>query len=529
MASGPIRQMSELSPSVKVVRSYNYNELTMKSVLPLLFLLLLGMPAQASYNDLRVLTHNVYLPVFLRGLGTGPGTDQRAALVAQADYIRGYDVVALNELFELNYDGSGPANVILQGLANDYPYQTPVIASDLNASQWDDSIGHIDPVKKNGGVAILSRWPIEYQAQVMFNNSCGDDSLDNKGFAYARILRNGERLHLIATHTQSESSSCGGTPKGSAERLAQFGKIRDFVAAQNIPAHEPVIIAGDLNVKTQGPEYQNMLSALNARAPQYLNDIPSWNPEQNDLAAKQYPGYAPEHLDYLLLSAAHADIPGWGNATLPVAAASTWRDTVIIPDSYHYESDEYSDHFPVVGLGAAASQPDISPRQERYRQVRFKALNSGGYLGLSNNSDGWLTTNHSASDASSSFRIEGWGTQFTDLYCLTSNNYKDVGGWPGAYIKLRSNQNGRYMNYWRGGDGDYGYYAATSPSENLYLRKVGPVSDGCLKDGDEVVFGDFGGSFWYYVRNWQGGNWHNHLFLWDRSYGNDHRFRVEID
>ena len=493
-----------------------------------LLALLMAFSSHAAYPQLRVLTHNTYFPVFMWGLGTGPGNHERAVAIAASDYWSGYDVVALNELFELNYDGSGPANRLLQGLATEYPYQTPIIASNLNADAWHDSQGYIDPVKKNGGVAIVSRWPIEYQAQVMFNISCGDDSLDNKGFAYARINRNGEKLHIIATHTQSESSNCGGEPKGSGERSTQFSKIRQFIEQRQIPADEAVIISGDLNVKRAGAEYQAMLSALNAREPAYLNNLPSWDPQTNDLAAKQYPDYAAEHLDYLLLSAAHADIPGWGNATLPVSTQQTWQDTVTIPDGYHYESDEFSDHFPVAGLSADAPRPDLQARQPQYQHIRLRAVNSGGYLGVSNSSDGWLTTNHQASDAAASFAIEGWGAQYTDLFCLTSNNYKQTGGWPGAYIKLRSNVSQRYMNYWRGGDGDYGYYAATTPSEKLYLRKVTPQS-GCLKDGDEVVLGDFGGSFWYYIRNWQGGDWHNHLFLWDRSYWQDHIFRVEID
>lgn len=506
--------------------------MTLKALLLTLLLLpaqLIPLTANAGkYDDLRILSHNLYLPVFAWGLGTGPGNGERANLIGQAEYLRGYDVLVLNELFDLNYQGSGPANQVLNSLANEYPFQTPILASNLGADRWQESLGYIDPIKKNGGVAVLSRWPIEYQVQVMYNVSCGDDALDNKGFVYARILRNGQRLHLIATHTQSESSRCGGAPAGSNERLTQFSAIHDFIEARQIPADEPVIIAGDLNVKRDGSEYSAMLQTLDAREPAYLNQQASWDPSTNDLAAKQYPNYKAEHLDYLLLSNGHGNIAGWGNATLPVSSADTWQASVIIPDNYHYESDEFSDHFPVIGLGGAAKRPMMNARQARYQKIRLRSVYSSGYLGVGANSDSWLTTNHDANEAASEFTIESWGEQYSDSYCLTSNNYKLSGGWPGAYVKLRSNLNGRYMNFWHGGEGDYGYYTADEPSSKLFLRKVGPTSDGCLNNGDRIVFGDFGGSFWYYVRNWSDGPWRNHLFLWDASFDQRHEFIVEL-
>lgn len=497
----------------------------------LLFLLLLPTLVKADYADLKVLTHNVFFPVFGWGLGEGPGNAQRAALIKQAEYIRGYDVVVLNELFEVAFDGSGPANIVLDGLYADYPYQTPIIGSDLNNHQWDQSIGYINPVKKNGGVAIVSQWPIEEQIQVMYELSCGDDSLDNKGFVYAKINRNNDRVHVIGTHTQSESSNCGGEPKGAGVRAAQLKKISAFIESKAIPENEPVIIAGDLNIKRGGPEYQSMLATLNTTEPVYHNETESWNPAMNDLAAKQYPGYQPEHLDYVLLEQNHLQIPGWGNATLvPSSGANnTWQDTVNIPDFYHYESDEFSDHFPVAGYAAGVSDtPDLSPRTERYKRVRLKSVSSGNYVALTNESDGWLLADQTESSWKTDFEIEGWGLNYTDTYCLTTNNYGAINGWPGTYIKLKSKHNGRYMNYWRGGDGDYGYYAATSPSEKLYVRKVAPTTDGCIQHGDRVVLGDFGGAFWYYVTVWPSGSWKNAMFLWDRGYDADNEFIIEV-
>lgn len=502
-------------------------------LLPVLLLpaLLLPMSVRADVSDLKVLTHNVFFPVFGWGLGEGPGNAQRAALIKQADYIRGYDVVVLNELFEVAYDGSGPANIVLDGLYSQYPYQTPIIASNLNDHLWDQTIGSIDSVKKNGGVAILSQWPIEEQIQVMYGTSCGDDSLDNKGFVYARINRHNERIHVIGTHTQSESSNCGGEPKGADVRTAQLQKIAAFIDSKNIPEDEVVIIAGDLNIKRGGPEYSGMLSTLKAADPLYHNTTESWNPAQNDLAAKQYPGYQPEHLDYVLLEAGHKQIPGWGNATLvPSSGANnTWQDTVNIPNFFHYESDEFSDHFPVVGYAATvADAPDLTPRKESYKKIRLKSVSSGGYVSLSNESDGWLMADQTSPSWRTEFEIETWGLDYADTYCLATNNYKSINGWPGVFVKLKSKHNGRYMKYWRGGDGDYGYYAASEPSDKLYIRKTGPTTDGCIQNGDRVVFGDFGGVFWYYVTVWPSGSWKNAMFLWDRGYDSDNEFIIEV-
>src|SRR5919202_5067329 len=118
-------------------------------------------------DDFKLLAHNVYMLPMVNW-----GQAQRADLIAQADYIKGYDVVLLQEAFD-----NIPSDQLLSGLKGEYPHQTPVLGRSRDG--WDETLnygGVFDGKFEDGGVAVVSRWPIEQKEQYVFDRGCGFDA-----------------------------------------------------------------------------------------------------------------------------------------------------------------------------------------------------------------------------------------------------------------------------------------------------------------------------------------------------------------
>lgn len=171
-------------------------------------------PSEVTFD---VLTYNVLmLPVLPQG------QDQRAPLIARR--LGGYDAVVLQEAYSNRHRAS-----ILAGLAADYPHRTMILGDD----RW---------LRQDGGVIVLSRWPIAREQQLRFGDLCaGRDCLADKGAVYARIAKPDLTVNLFATHLQSG-------PAQRAIRARQLELIRGMIDALDIRPDEPVLIAGDLNV-----------------------------------------------------------------------------------------------------------------------------------------------------------------------------------------------------------------------------------------------------------------------------------------
>ncbi|WP_182380092.1 sphingomyelin phosphodiesterase [Nocardioides sp. WS12] len=284
-----------------------------------------------SPGPFRVLTHNV---MFLAPLIGGMANPTRANLIAESDYVTGYDVVALNEAFD-----NGPTDALMRGLAAEYPHQTPVLGR--SRAGWDQTLApwtwHLTP--EDGGVTVLSKWPIIRQVQYVYGDGCGFDALSNKGFVHVTLDVRGQAVHVVASHTQADDSLCSDP---AAVRASQFAELDAYLDGQHIASDEPVVIAGDLNVDRATPEYAAMLAATDTIPPtSYDGEAPSFDPAGNSLTAHRYPGLPGQDLDYVLLRRTN-QLPG------------PWTNTVLTPTSPPWTSggktfDDYSDHYPVAG------------------------------------------------------------------------------------------------------------------------------------------------------------------------------------
>ncbi|WP_255550648.1 sphingomyelin phosphodiesterase [Moritella sp. 28] len=264
----------------------------------------------ADADTLKVMSYNVWaLPVIAKHIG------DRFQEIPK--HLKGYDVLMLQEVFASGRDA------FLRDLAKEYPYQTKMLDS--------PGINVYD-----GGVTIVSRYPIVNEGQYVYPDCSGTDCFADKGVNYAEVIKNGQAYHVLATHTASFD-----TDTAREYRQRQFRQMRNFAQAQNIPATDTVVYGGDFNVnKLKFPtDYHQMFVNLSADEPQYAGYTEStFDPRINDYAGSALSGGENiEYLDYVVVSNEFAKRNDNINTVkIPrTTVASLWK---------HWN---LSDHFPV--------------------------------------------------------------------------------------------------------------------------------------------------------------------------------------
>ncbi|MFF8841286.1 sphingomyelin phosphodiesterase [Streptomyces sp. NPDC015127] len=295
-------------------------------------------PAAGTPN-LKVLTYNAFL--FSKSLYPNWGQDHRASAIPAAPFFQGHDVVVLQEAFD-----NSSSDALKSRAADRYPHQTPVMGRSRDG--WDATSGaYSATTPEDGGVTVLSRWPIVRKEQYVYKDACGADWYSNKGFVYAVLDVNGTRVHVVGTHAQSTDPGCD-AGEAAEMRSRQFRAMDAFLDAKNIPAAEQVIVAGDLNVDSRTPEYSRMLADGGFAGADARTGHPySFDTQENPIAAERYPDDPREDLDYVLHRAGHARPAGWTNEVIKEQSApwsvSSWGTT--------YTYTNLSDHYPVIASG----------------------------------------------------------------------------------------------------------------------------------------------------------------------------------
>jgi sphingomyelin phosphodiesterase len=270
----------------------------------------------AGPDTLNVLAYNIYMrptSIFKNGQMI------RANLLPRE--LRGYDAIIFSEAF----DDDARAR-LLSGLRPWYPYATRILGTDRG-------------VEQDGGVIIVSKYPIEAQDQQAFGSVCGgSDCRSDKGVLYARINKQGRRYHLFGSHTQAWPTS-----ESARIRRQQFEMIKTFLDSKRIAAQEAVIIGGDLNVdKIRYPrEFREMVRILNAEHPRQTGHRYSFDPRTNRLAEEGKPS---EYLDYILYSQAHRRPIQAFNEVRMFRSDEEWKEF-----AWEYALWDLSDHYAVYG------------------------------------------------------------------------------------------------------------------------------------------------------------------------------------
>jgi endonuclease/exonuclease/phosphatase family metal-dependent hydrolase len=203
-------------------------------------------PAQgAGKTSVTVLSFNLWQLPWIANPNT---SDKEARARAAEDVIRkaGADVVVLEEAF------SAQAEELRNRLVDALPFQTPLVGQYCTTSPgWTSVDGNCSnsPIVVNGGVTVLSKWPITAKHQLVYRNSYQGtaDYLSNKGAALVRLQVNGRPVWVAGTHLQADEAP-DTLPKAHQIRMAQLGELHGLIA-KYAPATEPVAVAGDLNIE----------------------------------------------------------------------------------------------------------------------------------------------------------------------------------------------------------------------------------------------------------------------------------------
>ncbi|MFF4351079.1 sphingomyelin phosphodiesterase [Streptomyces sp. NPDC001530] len=293
-------------------------------------------PAEAATTpSMRVLTYNVFL--MSKNLYPNWGQDHRAAEIPKTSFFRGNDVVVLQEAFD-----NTSSDALKSAAAAEYPYQTPVVGR--SKSGWDATGGaYSSTTPEDGGVTVLSKWPILHKEQYVYKDACGADWWSNKGFAYVVLNVNGAKVHMVGTHAQSTDPGCD-AGEAASMRSRQFKAIDAFLDAKNIPADEQVLVAGDFNVDSRSAEYASMLADADLVGADARTGHPySFDTQENSIAHDRYPTDPREDLDYVLHRAGHARPVVWKNEVVKEQCApwtvSSWGTD--------YTYTNLSDHYPL--------------------------------------------------------------------------------------------------------------------------------------------------------------------------------------
>jgi len=164
------------------------------------------------------------------------------------DYLQDFDILCFQELFET-------ANFRKEHLI-DYGIQNRKVNLSLGFYFWaiSDPPGFLSGVPVDGGLVILSRFPILYSKFESYNMGILSDCASDKGSLHCKILVNNCLVNIFNTHLQATyHNQIDNSLKVLTimTRLYQIEKLAEridrLLKYQSPQDHELVLITGDLN------------------------------------------------------------------------------------------------------------------------------------------------------------------------------------------------------------------------------------------------------------------------------------------
>ncbi len=265
-------------------------------------------PALGGANQLNLLSYNIWAS------SEYSAQEINTRMEEMPNVLSGYDVLVLTEVLDKNIDKK-----LLNKIATEYPYQSKDIFE----------VGRLIA----SGIRVLSHWPVEDKQYLKFNAYNAAQCIITRGVTYMKINKQGKPYHIFATHPQAFDDA-----ESREGRLLQLQEMRDFIKGMNIPADEPVILAGDFNINKIGlpADRDYMETILSATEPENRGHSLTYDSNTNFWAEKPYI----EYLDYTLI----------GNDNLQPTSA---YQEVFVPRSTKdglWGKWNLSDHYPVRGV-----------------------------------------------------------------------------------------------------------------------------------------------------------------------------------
>eukprot|EP00961_Rhodomonas_salina_P141737 1908478-Rhodomonas_salina.1 len=164
-----------------------------------------------------------------------------------------------------------------------YPHQTDVLGASCTGLDgvWNRIVGNCQKLDfdqiVSSGVMMISKHPFSSVNVAYFDNHAGltADSIAAKGVIYAEIaVDSAYRVHVVNTHLQSDAEvwQDAATDDTHAIRMSQLQEIKEYLDEFSIPATEPVMIMGDLNVRKDNTANYNAMLTAGGSTTDNLND-----------------------------------------------------------------------------------------------------------------------------------------------------------------------------------------------------------------------------------------------------------------
>ncbi|MDB9345691.1 sphingomyelin phosphodiesterase [Nodularia spumigena CS-586/05] len=194
-------------------------------------------------NKIKIMTYNVMLlPRIVGDFDQKNRSKSIATSLLNIPEEEQPHIIIFTEMFSRYSDN------IINALKREYPYYSQRLGTECSGSQWNEYQGNCSQLFFiiNGGVLIMSKYPIEYKVQYVFKNKAIStfDYYTNKGAVYIKVNKEGHTHHIIGTHMQADQ----GNNLQPSVRNKQLKEIRNFIESLKIPKNEPVIVAGDFNI-----------------------------------------------------------------------------------------------------------------------------------------------------------------------------------------------------------------------------------------------------------------------------------------
>ena len=274
----------------------NCNQITMNDSLS-------GDSLYKPQAPLKILSWNIgMLPV----LDMFKEKDERAQAIANALYLKNYDIIVFQEAFTLR-----ARTVIGQTLQNLYPFAYgPVNQVALS-------------LRVNSGIWILSKVPLLIKKEIEFTVSAGMDGLARKGAVLLEGQFYGAPFQLIATHLQDDNYP-------QLIREQQLAEIHEKLIFPFSEPEMPQIICGDFNTDIKvADDYRGMLTILDAEDSEISGKMKvTFDDESNDVFKSPHPD--PRRLDYVLTR--NSQLIQWINQKVAVLKSKWGKNKEYLSD-----------------------------------------------------------------------------------------------------------------------------------------------------------------------------------------------------
>ena len=204
---------------------------------------------------------------------------------------------------------------------------------------YHSNVVDINNIYNNGGIFIVSKFPILSQDIYIFKNSSGSDSLANKGILYSKIDIKGHIVNIFTTHLQA-------WPEAYKIRKRQIHELLSFAKNKNISKKEIVIITGDFNQSFKEIKADSNNSLINVEP--ISRQIYTFDYKNNSLAEEE----TREILDYILLLKGYKKPSDYFSKILKFKTVKEYNIDIwnLMVYSKSFLTKDLSDHYPVIGV-----------------------------------------------------------------------------------------------------------------------------------------------------------------------------------